>query len=207
MNLLSTADIQDWSTLKVVYLPSEATRSVISSAPPTKNTSYTVPMTPLIGSSLCKNQMIRHPLTPAVILWFCHLLSPSTALGLKFLLCCAFHTVVRCCSRRDTMIKCKWNSPPRAPKLRSDILEGLTKEIIKYTAYIQGLISLKKLLRPWYRPTHVCARKELALGIVDGSTTSISRRWTSTPSLAKMDTQKSLSTHLRTKGKGTLGRG
>lgn len=35
MNLLSISDIQDRSTLKVVYLPCEATSSVISSAPPT----------------------------------------------------------------------------------------------------------------------------------------------------------------------------
>uniref|UniRef100_A0A8C2FFN5 Uncharacterized protein n=1 Tax=Cyprinus carpio TaxID=7962 RepID=A0A8C2FFN5_CYPCA len=140
MNLLSISDIQDRSTLKVVYLPCEATTSAISSAPSTKDNCSTIPVTPSNVSCSSSSQ------------------EPSDSAS------------VDSCSSNDTVIlsspdsrSCTWPKDfvvPRfsycaemqlqkgndefnasgtllslTPKLRSDILEGIAEEIIKYTAY------------------------------------------------------------------------
>ncbi|XP_059358598.1 uncharacterized protein LOC132096930 [Carassius carassius] len=140
MNLLSISDIQDRSTLKVVYLPCEATTSAISSAPSIKDNCSTIPVTP---SNVSCSSLSQEP-------------SDSASAD--------------SCSSNDTVIlsspdsrSCTWPKEfvvPRfsycaemqlqkgndefnangtllslTPKLRSDILEGIAEEIIKYTAY------------------------------------------------------------------------
>uniref|UniRef100_UPI003AAE858A uncharacterized protein isoform X1 n=1 Tax=Centroberyx gerrardi TaxID=166262 RepID=UPI003AAE858A len=139
MNLLSISDIQDRSTLKVVYLPCEATSSVISSAPPTKDTCSTIPVTPpnaSAGSSKEPNDSASsdsYSSNDTIILS-----SPESR-------SCSWPEafVVPRFSYCAEMLLQKGNNDFNAngtflsltPKVRSDILEGLAEEIIKYTAY------------------------------------------------------------------------
>ncbi|XP_052427891.1 uncharacterized protein LOC128021448 isoform X2 [Carassius gibelio] len=163
MNLLSISDIQDRSTLKVVYLPCEATTSTISSAPSTKDNCSTIPVTPSNISCSSSSQ------------------EPSDSASADS------------CSSNDTVIlsspdsrSCTWPKDfvvPRfsycaemqlqkgndefnasgtllslTPKLRSDILEGIAEEIIKYTAYPKDN-QFEKVAEALIK-THPCLREK-----------------------------------------------
>ncbi|XP_071403280.1 uncharacterized protein [Centroberyx affinis] len=140
MNLLSISDIQDRSTLKVVYLPCEATSSVISSAPPTKDTCSTIPVTPPSASASSSSQ---EPSDSASINSYNS--NDTILLSSPESRSCSWPEafVVPRFSYCAEMLLQKGNNDFIAngtflsltPKVRSDILEGLAEEIIKYTAY------------------------------------------------------------------------
>lgn len=140
MNLLSISDIQDQSILKVVYLPCEATSSVISSAPPTKDTCSTIPVTPPNASS---GSSLQQPSDSASIDSYSH--NDTIILSSPESRSCSWPEafVVPRFSYCAEMLLQKENDDFNAngtllsltPKVRSDILEGLAEEIIRYTAY------------------------------------------------------------------------
>lgn len=144
MNLLSTSDLEDKGTLKVVYIPCATT----SSAPLTKDTCSTIPGTPsnaapsttVLGTPSIASSSSQEPndsdsfSSNDTIL----LSSPET----------------RSCPWPEPFVVPRFSSCARlmletgsaefnahgtllspTPKVRSDILEGLAEEIMKYTAY------------------------------------------------------------------------
>ncbi len=121
------------------------------------------------------DQMIPYPLAPvaAMIPSYCLLLSIGCALGLKPLLCHAFHIVLRCCSKREMMTLMQMAVFCLSAQ-KSDLifLKALQKKWSS-TQHIQRMNIMKKLLWPWFRDIHVCVRKELALGIVGWSTKEV----------------------------------
>uniref|UniRef100_A0A8P4GKA6 Sterile alpha motif domain-containing protein 3 n=2 Tax=Dicentrarchus labrax TaxID=13489 RepID=A0A8P4GKA6_DICLA len=139
MNLVSISDIQHRSTLKVVCLPCEATSSVISSDSPTTNIWSTIPATPPNASTSSSSQQPTdstsvdcHSNNDTIILsspsWSCSW--PQVFVMPRFSYCAE-------------MVLQKGNDDFNAngtllsltPKVRSDILEGLAEEMIRYTAY------------------------------------------------------------------------
>uniref|UniRef100_UPI003AAA4CD3 uncharacterized protein n=1 Tax=Centroberyx gerrardi TaxID=166262 RepID=UPI003AAA4CD3 len=139
MNLLSISDIQDRSTLKVVYLPCEATSSVISSAPPTKDTCSTIPVTPpnaSAGSSKEPNDSASsdsYSSNDTIILSSPESRScfwPEAFVVPRFSYCAEMLL-----QKGNNDFNANGTFLSLTPKVRSDILEGLPEEIIKYTAY------------------------------------------------------------------------
>lgn len=131
MNLISTSELEDKGTLKVVYILSETTRS----ATPTEDACCTIPGTPSNASSSSQEQRDSDSCgsNDTIILS-----SPETR-------SCSWpkpFVVPRFSSCTEIMLQTgndefkahrAFLSP--SPKVRSDILEGLAEEIIKYTAY------------------------------------------------------------------------
>lgn len=131
MNLLSISELEDKGTLKVVYIFSETSRS----ASPAEDACSTIQGTPFntSSSSLEPSDSESNTSNDTIILS-----SPETR-------SCSWpkHFVVpRFSSCAEIMLQAgnnefkahgKFLSP--TPKVRSDILEGLAEEIIKYTAY------------------------------------------------------------------------
>ncbi|CAL8236185.1 unnamed protein product [Arctogadus glacialis] len=131
MNLLSTSELEDKGTLKVVYMLCETTRS----APLTEDACCTIPGTPSKASSSSQepSDSDSHSSNDTIVLS-----SPETR-------SCPWprsFVVPRFSSCAEIMLQ-KGNDEFKAqgtvlcptPKVRSDILEGLAEEIIKYTAY------------------------------------------------------------------------
>ncbi|XP_059930126.1 uncharacterized protein LOC132473862 [Gadus macrocephalus] len=131
MNLLSTSELEDKGTLKVVYMLCETTRS----APLTEDACCTIPGTPSKASSSSQepSDSDSHSSNDTIVLS-----SPDTR-------SCPWprpFVVPRFSSCAEIMLQ-KGNDEFKAqgtvlcptPKVRSDILEGLAEEIIKYTAY------------------------------------------------------------------------
>ncbi|KAI9516299.1 hypothetical protein NQZ68_017502 [Dissostichus eleginoides] len=131
MNLLSISELEDKGTLKVVYILNETTRS----APLTEDAFCTIPGTPSNASSSSQepNDSDSYASNDTIILS-----SPETR-------SCSWpkpFVVPRFSSCAEIMLQ-TGNDEFKAhrtflsptPKVRSDILEGLAEEIIKYTAY------------------------------------------------------------------------
>ena len=131
MNLLSTSELEDKGTLKVVYMLCETTRS----APLTEDACCTIPGTPSKASSSSQepSDSDSHSSNDTIVLS-----SPETR-------SCPWprpFVVPRFSSCAEIMLQ-KGNDEFKAQgtvlcptaKVRSDILEGLAEEIIKYTAY------------------------------------------------------------------------
>ena len=166
MNLLSISDIQDQSTFKVVYFPCEST----SCYP-------TIPVSP---SSVCTNCSLQqsnnlvssdsYSSSDTIILsspesWSCSW--PEVFVMPRFSYCAEMML-----QKGHDDFKANGTLLPR----KSDLifLKALQKKSSS-TLHIQRMVSLKKLLELWCRPTPVCRRKEQALDVVDGSTTLRSR--------------------------------
>ncbi|XP_070410627.1 sterile alpha motif domain-containing protein 3-like isoform X3 [Nothobranchius furzeri] len=127
MNLLSTSELEDKATVKVVYIPSETT----SSNPLTRDASPTIPGIP--SSSQEPNDSDSGSSNDTIILsspetrscsWPKHFVVPRFSYCAEMML----HTGNNEFNAHGTLL-----SP--TPKTRSDILEGLAEEIMKYTAY------------------------------------------------------------------------
>ncbi|XP_015224828.1 PREDICTED: uncharacterized protein LOC107081135 [Cyprinodon variegatus] len=129
MNLLSTSELEDKGTLKVVYIPCETIRS----ATLTEDSGGTMSGTPSSSSSQEPSDSDSYSSNDTIILS-----SPETR-------SCSWpkpFVVPRFSSCAEIMLQ-KGNDEFKAhgtvlcptPKVRSDILEGLAEEIIKYTAY------------------------------------------------------------------------
>ncbi|CAM4724391.1 unnamed protein product [Leuciscus chuanchicus] len=131
MNLVSTSELEDKATVKVVYMPSETT----SSNPLTRDARPTVPGTPSSVSSASHdaNDSDSYSSSDTIIVS-----SPETRCSSwpdlfvipRFSYCAEMmlQTGNNEFNARGTSL-----SPTR--KVRSDILEGLAEEIIKYTVY------------------------------------------------------------------------
>lgn len=131
MNLLSTSELEDKGTVKVVYIPSETT----SSNPLTRDASRTIPGTPSSVGSLSHepNDSDSYSSNDTIILsspetrscpWPKRFVVPRFSYCAKMML----HTGNNEFNAHGTLLSPK-------PKKRSDILEGLAEEIMKYTAY------------------------------------------------------------------------
>ncbi|XP_041863734.1 uncharacterized protein LOC121653993 [Melanotaenia boesemani] len=131
MNLSSTSELEDKATVKVVYLPSETT----SSNPLTRDASPTITgITASISSSSHEeNDSDSYSSNNTIILsspetrscsWPEHFVVPRFSYCAEMML----HTGNNDFNAHGTVL-----SP--SPKTRSDILEGLAEEIMKYTAY------------------------------------------------------------------------
>lgn len=131
MNLLSTSELEDKGTLKVVYISCETTRSTS----PTEGACYTIPGTPsnVSSSSQDPTDSDSNTSNDTIILsspetgscsWPKHFVVP------RFSSCAEIMLQVR-----NAEYKEYGNFLSPTPKVRSDILEGLAEEIIKYTAY------------------------------------------------------------------------
>ncbi|XP_039544877.1 uncharacterized protein LOC120491248 [Pimephales promelas] len=139
MNLLSISDIQDRSTLKVVYLPCEASTSAISSAPPTKDDCSTNAVTPSNVSTNSSSQPNDSASVDSCSSNDIVILSspdsrsctwPETFVVPRFSYCAEMQL-----QKGNDEFNANGTLLSLAPKLRSDILEGIAEEIIKYTAY------------------------------------------------------------------------
>lgn len=139
MNLLSISDIQDRSTLKEVYLTCEATSSVIP-APPTRVTCSTIPVTPPSAFSSSSSQEVNDSASfdscssnDTIILSSPESRScswPEAFVVPRFSFC-----AVLLLQKGNDDFNENGTLLSLTPKVRSDILEGLAEEIIKYTAY------------------------------------------------------------------------
>ncbi|KAG9260477.1 hypothetical protein AMEX_G632 [Astyanax mexicanus] len=131
MNLTSTSELEDKATVRVVYMPSETTHF----NPLTKDSSSTVPGTPssVSSSSHQANDSDSYISSDTIILsspgtrscsW------PKVFVVPRFSYCAEMilHSGNNEFNAHGTLL-----SP--TPKTRSDILEGLAEEIMKYTAY------------------------------------------------------------------------
>lgn len=142
MNLLSTSELEDKTTVKVVYIPSETTSSnpLTRDASPTipstlSDASPTIPGTPssVSSSSHEANDSDSYSSNDTIILSSPETRSccwPKLFVVPRFSYCAEMmlHTGNNEFNAHGTLL-----SP--TPKTRSDILEGLAEEIMKYTAY------------------------------------------------------------------------
>ncbi|XP_029992693.1 uncharacterized protein LOC115421082 [Sphaeramia orbicularis] len=142
MNLSSTSELEDKATVKVVHIPSETTssnpltRDTSSTSPSTiSDGSTTIPGTPssVSSSSHEANDSDSYSINDTIILSSPETRScswPKLFVVPRFSYCAEMmlHTGNNEFSANGTLL-----SP--TPKTRSDILEGLAEEIMKYTAY------------------------------------------------------------------------
>ncbi|XP_062853252.1 sterile alpha motif domain-containing protein 3-like [Trichomycterus rosablanca] len=131
MNLSSTSELEDKATVKVVYIPSETT----SSNPLRRDASPTIPGTPssVSSSSYQANDSDSYTSGDTIILSSPETRScswPKVFVVPRFSYCAEMilHSGNNEFNAHGTLL-----SP--TPKTRSDILEGLAEEIMKYTAY------------------------------------------------------------------------
>lgn len=131
MNLSSTSELEDKATVKVLYMPTETT----SSNPLTRDASPTIPGTPSSVSSLSHqaNDSDSCSSNDTIIL---SLPETRTCFWPKVFVVphfsyCAEMTL----NSGNNEFNAHGTLLSPTPKTRSDILEGLAEEIIKYTAY------------------------------------------------------------------------
>ncbi|KAJ8347978.1 hypothetical protein SKAU_G00265670 [Synaphobranchus kaupii] len=143
MNLLATSELEDKGTLNVVYIPCETTSSgpltkdAFSTIPGTTNAaaSTTVPGTPSNASSSAQesNDSDSFSSNDTVILS-----SPETrscSWPEPFVVPHFSYCAEMMLQTGNDEFNAQGNLLSLTPKVRSDILEGLAEEIIKYTAY------------------------------------------------------------------------
>lgn len=159
MNLSSISDIQDRSTLKVVYLPCEYTSSVIPPSPPTTDTYSTFPVThgnastsssqqepndsPSVNCSCSNDSVLLSSPESRSCTW------PMVFVVPRFSYCAEIQL-----QNGNDEFHANGTLLSLTPKLRSDILEGLAEEIIKYSAYPKG-DQFEKVAEALI-PTHPC---------------------------------------------------
>ncbi len=140
LNLSSISDIQDRSTLKVRYLPCESTSSAVSLAPPTEDTCSTIPVMLSNASASSSSQEPNDSSSvdscstnETVILSSPESRSctwPTVFVVPRFSYCAEMQI-----QKGNDDFSVNGTVLSLTPKIRSDILEGLAEEIIKYTAY------------------------------------------------------------------------
>ncbi|KAL6459427.1 hypothetical protein MHYP_G00329120 [Metynnis hypsauchen] len=131
MNLSSASELEDKATVKVVFMPSDTT----SSNPLTRDASPTIPGTPssVSSSSHGANDSDSYSSNDTIILPSPETRScswPKVFVVPRFSYCAEMilHSGNNEFNAHGTLL-----SP--TPKTRSDILQGLAEEIMKYTAY------------------------------------------------------------------------
>ncbi|KAM9468193.1 uncharacterized protein Hap1MRO34_014856 isoform 2-T3 [Clarias gariepinus] len=136
LNLSSISDIQDRSTLKVIYFPCESTSSVMSLASLTEDTCFTFPVTlssfssqepndsSSVDSSSTNETVILSSPESRSCTW------PEVFVVPRFSYCAEMQL-----QKGNSDFSVNGTVLSLTPKIRSDILEGLAEEIIKYTAY------------------------------------------------------------------------
>lgn len=137
MNLVSISDIQDRSTLKVVCLPCEATSS---SDPATPNIWSMIPMSPPNAPTSSSSQqptdstsIDSHSSSDTII--FSSPESRSCSWPQVFVVPRFSYCAEIVLQKGNDDFNANGTLLSLTPKVRSDILEGLAEEIIRYTAY------------------------------------------------------------------------
>ncbi|CAL8358741.1 unnamed protein product [Merluccius merluccius] len=129
MNLLSTSELEDKGTLKVVYILNDTTRSM----PLTGDACCTIPGTPSSASYSSQEPCDSDTSNDTIILSAPETRScswPQTFVVPRFSSCAEIML-----QTGNNEFKAHGTRLCPTPKVRSDILEGLAEEIIKYTAY------------------------------------------------------------------------
>lgn len=135
MNLLSTSELEDRSTLKVCYIPCEATSSEISSAPLTKDTCTTDQGTSLNASSSSQEPSDSDSYSSNNTLLLSSPETRSCSWPEAFVVPRFSYCAEMMLQTGNYEFNANGTFLSLTPKVRSDILEGLAEEIIKYTAY------------------------------------------------------------------------